>query len=340
MRTLVTGGGGFLGGCIARMLRDRGDDVTTAGRSLDPAAPPEGMRVRRLDVRDTDALVDACDGMDVVFHAAGITGIWGQRSTFFEINTTGTRNVIAACRQCGVGRLVYTSSPSVVHGKGDLCGVDESTPYPARHLGAYSASKAAAERLVLRANGVDLSTVAIRPHLVWGPGDPHLIPRIVIRARAGTLLQVGDGKNLVDIVYVDNAAYAHLLAADELAGEGRCAGRSYFVSQGEPVLLWSWLNGILSAIGVPPVTRRIPYHLAYALGGLLEVVYRIGGVRREPRMTRFLAVQLAKSHYFDISNARRDFSYEPRVSTKQGEHRLIEWLQHVDLTDPSALIAR
>jgi nucleoside-diphosphate-sugar epimerase len=277
--------------------------------------------------------------MDVVFHVAAMTGIWGKRKAFRDINVSGTKNVIAGCRTHGVGRLVYTSSPSVVFGEDDLCGVDESQPYPDRYLGHYPATKAAAERAVLDTNASKLATVALRPHLIFGPGDPHLIPRVIARARQGRLIQVGDGKNLVDITYIDNAAEAHLQAAEALAGVAACAGRAYFISQGEPVLLWPWLNGLLTAIGAPRTTRSISYRRAYHAGALLEALHRVFSVKREPRLTRFLAAQLSKTHYFDISAARRDFGYQPRIDNEEGLRRLIEWVRGLvgpEPRDPAA----
>ncbi len=324
---LVTGGGGFLGGRIAEMLHARGDIVTVLGRGLYPQYDGTGIATIRADIRDAAAIVQACDGKEVVFHVAALAGIWGRRRTFREINVDGTRNVIGACRARTVPKLVYTSTPSVVFGDEPLCGVDESQPYPSRHLAAYPETKAAAERMVLAANSPFLATVALRPHLIWGPGDPHLIPRVIARARAGSLRCVGDGRNLVDITYIANAAEAHLLAADVLRPGSACAGRPYFISQGEPVELWSWLDGVLEAVGAPRVSRGVSFGAARRAGFALELVYGLVGARSEPRMTRFLAAQLGLSHYFDISAARRDLGYTPRVSAADGLALLVDWLR-------------
>ncbi|MFQ5591575.1 MAG: NAD-dependent epimerase/dehydratase family protein, partial [Phycisphaerae bacterium] len=251
MKALVTGGGGFLGTAIARALHARGDSVLALGRHDYPQLERLGIRTVRANLCDADAVSGACAGMDVVFHAGALTGIWGPRRAFWETNVTGTKNVIGACRTHGVKKLVYTSSPSVVFGARALNGVNESQPYPRRFLAAYPRSKAAAEQMVLASNDPSLATVALRPHLIWGPGDPHLIPRVIERARKGRLVQVGDGKTLVDICYVDNAARAHLLAADALEPGAKCAGRAYFISQGEPVALWPWLNHILGSLAIP-----------------------------------------------------------------------------------------
>ncbi len=326
MNALVTGGGGFLGGRIVEMLLARGDDVCVLGRGTYPRLVRAGASSIQADIRDAPAVRRACRNRDIVYHVAGLTGIWGKREAFRSVNVDGTRNVVDGCWHQGVPHLVYTSSPSVVFGKDSVSGVDESQPYASRHVAVYPATKAIAERLVLDANCSRLGTVAIRPHLIWGPGDPHLLPRILALARAGRLRRVGDGRNLVDVTYVDNAAEAHLLAADALSAGGACAGRAYFVSQGEPVELWPWFDTILEAVGVPRVTTSISFAAAYRIGAALEWFHRLTFLSREPRMTRFLATQLAKDHYFNIDAARRDLGYSPRVSTSEGIKRLVESL--------------
>ncbi len=326
MRVLVTGGGGFLGGRIAQMLSDRGDEVVVLGRRDYPHLRASGIETVQGDIRDIDVLRSACKGCAVVFHAAALTGVWGPRRLFWDVNVTGTLNVIAACRERGVKRLVYTSSPSVVFGEEPLCGVDERQPYASRYLAAYPETKAVAEQAVLAANAPALAAVALRPHLIWGPGDPHLIPRVIERARKGMLIKVGDGANLVDITYIDNAARAHLQAADALHPRAACAGSAYFVSQGEPVALWSWLSALLQSLDLPTPTRSVSYKTAYRLGAALEWLYTITFRSSEPPMTRFVAAQLAKSHYFCIDAARRDFGYEPTISSVEGMRRLLESL--------------
>jgi len=326
MKVLVTGGGGFLGGAIARRLRARGDEVSVFGRNAYPVLDGLGIRTVRGDVRDAEAVKGACQGMDAVCHVAAKVGIWGRPRDFRDVNTQGTRNVIDACRKAGVGKLVYTSSPSVVVGAGGLAGVDESQPYPDRYLAHYPATKAEAERAVLAANAPSFSTVALRPHLIWGPGDTQLIPRLLDRARRGRLIRVGDGTNLVDITYIDNASDAHVAALDRLTPNAPCAGSAYFISQGEPVVLWDWINKVITRVGMPPVRRTLSYNAARRIGALFEAAYWVLRLRSEPLMTRFLASQLAKPHHFSIAAARRDLGYEPAVSTSEGVGRLVEWI--------------
>lgn len=324
MKALVTGGGGFLGRYICERLVARGDAVRAMARGRYPEVAALGVEMVQADVRDRAAVLRACAGMDVVFHVAALPLLWGPWADFYSTNVEGTRHVIEGCRAAGVPRLVYTSTPSVVLGGGDVAGGDERLPYPPRHRAHYPATKAIAERAVIAANGRDgLFTTSLRPPLIWGPRDHHLVPRIVERARAGQLAIVGDGRNRVDITYVENAADAHLQAADALVPGSPVAGQCYFVSQGEPVVLWTFLNDLLARLGAPRVTRRLPYPVAYALGAVLETAH--AALRRpgEPRMTRFLAAQLAHSRWFSIAKARRDFGYAPRVSTAEGVERLV-----------------
>jgi len=323
MRVLVTGGGGFLGGAIVRRLVARGDEVRSYSRSVYDWHAPLGVASYRGDLTDIQALSYAMAGCDAVIHVAAKAGFWGPYAEYRHANVDGTLALLDACRKSGVNRLVYTSTPSVVHGGAGLEGVDESQPYPARHESAYAATKAEAEKAVLAANGPDLATVAIRPHLVWGPGDPHLVPRLVARAKAGRLRKIGDGRNLVDTVFVDNAAYAHELALDRVAPGSPVAGKAYFIAQGEPKPLWETIEALIQASGGPKLPERaVPEQVAVAIGGLCEAVWKTFRLPNEPPMTRFVAHQLATSHWFDLTAARRDLGYEPVVSFEVGLERL------------------
>jgi nucleoside-diphosphate-sugar epimerase len=222
---------------------------------------------------------------------------------------------------------VYTSTPSVTFAGDDQVGIDESTPIAPVFLCHYPATKAHAERMVLEANGPELATVALRPHLIWGPGDPHLVPRVIAQARAGKLRIVGTGESLVDSTYIDNAAHAHLCAIERLAPGAPCAGKAYFISNGEPLPMAELLNRILTAADVPPVTRRVPAALAYAAGAVMECGHRLLRKSGEPRMTRFVARQLATAHWFTLDAARRDLGYAPIVSTDDGMRQLAQWCQ-------------
>lgn len=331
MHALVTGAGGFLGRYLVEQLVARGDRVRTYSRGVYHELAELGVETVQGDVRDAAKFSAACESIDVVFHTAGVAGIWGPWSHFYGINSLGTQNAVSACLRHGVAKLVYTSSPSVTFDGTDQCGVDETAPYPKRWLCHYPHSKALAEQHVLAANGQQgLLTCALRPHLIWGPRDQHLIPRLLQRARRGQLRRVGAGNNLVDMVYVENAAAAHWMAADSLQPNSPVAGCAYFISQGEPVNLWHWINEIVALAGLPPVSRSVSLRTAWCAGAVLEAAYGLLRLEREPRMTRFLAAQLATSHYFDIRRAREDFGYVPQISTAEGMRRLGESLRNAD----------
>jgi len=325
MPTLVTGGGGFLGGAIVRRLVDRNEPVRTLQRGHYPDLEALGVECLRGDLADA-ALVDrAVEGCDVVYHVAAKVEMWGPREPFVRVNVEGTDNILRSMRRHGGRRLVFTSSPSVVHGGDDIAGADESLPYPDHYEAAYPETKAEAERRVLAANGPELSTVALRPHLIWGPGDTNLVPGIVDRARAGRLRLVGDGSNLVDTVYIDNAVDAHLAAADRLSPGADCAGRAYFVTNDDPRPVKEIINGFVSAAGLEPVDAGIPVGVAVAVGHLLELLHRFFPSKDGPRMTPFLARNLATAHWYDISAAKRDLGYEVKVDVDEGMARLREW---------------
>lgn len=311
MKVLVTGGAGFLGSRIVERLVARGDDVRVFARSENKSLRERGVTPIRGDLRDAEKVSAAVAGTDAVFHVAARAGVWGRRSEFFAINLDGTRNVLAACQQHEVPRLVYTSTPSVVFGQLPLEGADEETPCPKSYLAAYPESKARAEAEVLAADSLGgLRTTALRPHLIWGPGDPHLVPRILERAKRGKLKRVGDGSNRVDITHVEDAADAHLLALEALAGDAVAGGRVYFISS-ETVVLWDWIDSLLRKAGLPNVTRSVSRGTAYRAGAVMEFLYGLLGLSTEPPMTRFVAQSLATSHWFDISRARRELGYEP-----------------------------
>jgi 2-alkyl-3-oxoalkanoate reductase len=327
LHALVTGANGFLGRYLCEHLLARGQEVRGLTRRADAALAALGVECIHGDVRELADLRRACRGVDVVFHTAAIAGLWGPWQEFWSVNTLGTKNVVSACQHERVTRLVFTSSPSVVFAGRDQCGIDESAPYPSRWLAHYPHTKALAEQLVLAANGEQgLHSCALRPHLIWGPRDQHLSPRLLDRAKRGMLRQIGDGTNRIDAVYVENAAEAHLLAADKLQTGSPICGKAYFITNGEAVNCWEWINAILGLAGLAPVKRRISLRAAYAAGAVCEALWTILGRRDEPRMTRFLAAQLGTSHYFDISAARGDLGYQPRVSMAEGMERLKSWL--------------
>jgi nucleoside-diphosphate-sugar epimerase len=364
---LVTGGTGFLGRHLVDRLLAQGRAVTVLARRPAPDLSARGVKVIAAGRADDDAVRSACRGIETVFHVAAKVGVWGRYGDYFRANVLDTRAVLAGCRAHGVRRLVYTSTPSVVYNGRDLAGADESLPLTTRCPAAYPLTKALAEHDVLAANSPDLQTIALRPHLIWGADDPHLVPRIIAQARAGRLRIIGSGRNRVDMVHVHNAVDAHLLAElalgrsqtpdpksqnlnsksqdpspappsgaselrngirDKLSQPGTAAGRAYFITNGEPVVLWEWINGLLRALDIPPVTKRLPLGAAIAIGGICEGLWRLLPLAGEPPMTRFVARELATDHWFDISAARRDLGYSPRVTMAEGTAELIASLRN------------
>lgn len=332
MKILVTGGGGFLGQKLCEGLVARGHQVTSFNRGHYPALGAMGVAQVQGDLADDDAVCDAAAGCDAIFHNAAKAGAWGSYDSYHRANVIGTRHVIEACCVHGIDRLVYTSTPSVTHRATHPVegGTADDVPYGEDLKAPYAATKLIAEKEVLAANGAalanggTLATVALRPRLIWGPGDNQLLPRLVERAKAGRLALVGDGGNRVDTTYIDNAAQAHFDAFDHLHVGSACAGRAYFISNGEPRTMQETIDGLLAAVGAPKVTRHIPFRVAYAIGAASEIAWPLLRLQGEPPMTRFLAEQLATTHWYSMEPARRDFGYVPKVSMDEGLRRLHE----------------
>ncbi len=326
-RVLVTGGGGFIGGAVIRRLRAGGHGVRSYSRGSYPDLERLGVEAVRGDLSDSQAVAAAVQGCDAVVHVAAKAGIWGPYEDYYQANVVGTRHVLEACRRTGVRRLVFTGSPSAVFTGADAEGITESAPYPRRHDSHYSRTKAISEEMVLAADGPELATVSLRPHLVWGPGDPNIAPRLIARARAGVLRRIGGLNKKVDATFIDDAAEAHVLALERLSPGSPAAGKAYFISGGDPRPLWEIINGLLGAAGLPPVEKSVPYAAAWAGACAAEALYRLLGIQTEPRLTRFVVHQLTTAHWFDISAARRDLGYVPKVTFEEGLTRFRNSLQ-------------
>jgi len=341
MSTLVTGGTGFLGRRLVQRLLGAGRSVIVLGRTPSAELEAQGVRFIRASLEDAKAVRAACQDVETVFHVAARVGVWGRYEDFFRTNVLGTRALLEGCRAHGVRHFVHTSTPSVVYNGRGLAGVNESLPLTTRCPSPYPLTKAVAEREVLAANSSTLRTVALRPHLIWGVGDPHLIPRVLARAQAGRLRIVGDGTNRADMVHVENAVDAHLLAEAALRIPASPAGissvpprsgtdvggRAFFITNDEPVVLWDWINRLLEALGRPPITKKISLSSAQWTGAVCETAWRVFRLRGEPPMTRFIAAELAKDHWFDLSAARRDLGYAPRISMAEGTAELVAALR-------------
>lgn len=318
-RILVTGAGGFLGSAICRLLRLVDIDVVGFSRGEYPQLRTMGVLLIKGNINDPYAVCNALAGCDLVFHVASKAGVWGSKESYFDTNVNGTNNVIQACKKHHIKYLVYTSTPSVTYTGQDENSIDESTPHAKSFLNFYAQSKSIAEKSVLKNNGEHLKTTALRPHLIWGPGDPHFAPRIFERAMAGKLRLVGTIDKLVDTIYIDNAVYAHLLAAIELTNKhSHCAGKAYFLSNDQPITILDMINKLLQCKSLSPVSKRISKHLAYFIGFTLEKLYLLLSKKEEPILTRFVARQLSTSHYFNINAAKNDLGYQALVSIDKG----------------------
>ncbi|MEH6453265.1 MAG: 2-alkyl-3-oxoalkanoate reductase [Psychromonas sp.] len=322
-RVFVTGAGGFLGKALCRFLRSANIDVVGFARGNYPELQQMGVAFVQGDISDKASLLKAMQGCDLVFHVASKAGVWGSKESYFSPNVIGTENIISVCETLNIQHLIYTSTPSVTFAGVDENGINESQPYAEKFLNYYGLSKAIAEQKVIAANSEKLKTVSLRPHLIWGPGDPHLVPRVLERAKSGKLKLVGKQDKLVDTIYIDNAVYAHLLAALALTKDvTTCAGKAYFLSNDQPIHMAEMLNKILACKNIPAVSKRVPAGVAYAAGALLEWVYLKLNKQDEPIMTRFVAKQLSTAHYYDISAAKNDLGYEPIVSIDLGMQKL------------------
>jgi nucleoside-diphosphate-sugar epimerase len=323
-RILVTGGGGFLGKAIVRRLVQQGHEVRSLARSLHPELQALDVTQVQGDIYRPTDVARACDGVEAIFHVAAKAGIWGSYKSFYNTNFLGTINVLEACRTHNISHLIYTSSPSVVFDGRHMENADETAPYPATYKAYYPRTKALAEQAVVRAARQGLSSIILRPHLIWGPEDNHLVPRILKRGRK--LARIGNLNPLVDTVYIDNAADAHVRALQHLQQNPSLSGKIYFISQGQPIPLWDMVSGILRAGGQSPVKRSVPYSLAWGVGAVMELLYQVLPLKGEPPMTRFLAEELSTAHWFNIDAAKQDLDYKPYISIDEGLQRLRDWL--------------
>ncbi len=325
-KIIVSGGNGFLGRAVVDALIKKGAaSIAVFCRGKSPELEKIGVELICGDIRDLNVLESACENRTMIFHCAAKAEIWGKREDFLSVNVKGTRNIISAACKNGVDVLVNTSSPSVVIPPHGVSGDDESLPYPEQYSADYPASKAEAERIVSMAASEKLRTISIRPHLIWGPGDPHILPRLIKKAIDGKLIQIGEGRNIVDLTYVENAAHAHILAAEKLRNSQELSGKKYFISDGEPVNLWKWIEQFLKECGIPNTKKKISVRTGNAIAWFCEFRNRLLNTDAEPKLTRFLVSQLAYDHYFDISAARRDLEYEPIIATENALRKTIEY---------------
>lgn len=330
MRALVTGGNGFVGRHLVRALAARGDEVLAMDLADWAGGDAPSIRSVVADLRDPAALERACEDVDVVFHVASrIQTRKTGADEVFDVNVGGTQKLLSACRARGVSRMVYVSSASVVYGGQDIEDGDESLPYPAAFHAPYAEAKARAEEEVLRVSDADLATCAIRPHIIFGPGDTRFFPAVLSRARSGRLrAYVGDPDKRSDFTYVDNLVDALLIAGDTLSPDAALAGQAYFVTNGEPLAFWEVVGRLLDGLGLERPTWRVPYPIAYGAAAFRETLDAARGIATsEESLTRFTIRYLTTHHYFSCAKAERDFGYRPRVGLDEGIARTIEALR-------------
>ncbi|MDP3939325.1 MAG: NAD-dependent epimerase/dehydratase family protein [Deltaproteobacteria bacterium] len=323
MRVLVTGGTGFLGGSLVERLVSRGDKVRVLVRRTSDTAflRSLGVEMAEGDVTDRASVMEACQGVEIVYHAAAFSSDWGAYDHFHAVNVEGTQNVIDACREARIQRLVHVSTQSVVFAFDDHHGTDESYPIPPRHRDFYSATKAEAERRVLDAHGGALFTTAIRPHIIWGPRDTKFLPRIEALARKGQLVLVGGGRSLCSISYIDNVVDALLLGAERDAA----GGEAFFIVDREPVEVRHFVGRLCEAVGAPLPTLSVPYRLAFGSAIALEWVWRLLGRQTPPPISRYGVALLSRNTVFRWEKAHRLLGYTPGVEFQEGMRRLMEW---------------
>ena len=360
MKALVTGGGGFLGLRLVQRLLDDGIEPISFSRGSHPELAKLGVEERRGNLDSFDDVDAAVEGCDAVFHVAAFPSVVMDPTPYYRTNLLGTRNVVAACLKNRVRKLVYTSTQCVANTVESQEGIDESTPYAPRFLCWYQMTKAVSEQIVRAANyapwtddydfgGLDFSpanfrrlnpkiniattprdstredalmTVALRPHLIWGPGDRHLVTRLLERSLFRRLVRVGDGKNMIATIYVDNCADAHKLALDALVPGSSVPGSVYYIAQEKPTNCWRWIDELLALAHEPPVQSSVSFESAWRRGAILEKIYSIFRLKGEPIMTRFLATQLAKSYWFDTTRAKNELGFVPKISIEEGMRRL------------------
>jgi len=311
MKCVVIGGGGFLGKALCKALRARGDEVISISRGNYPELEALGVSCLQHDISKPLLDCESLESADVVFHTAAKVSMWGKYYDFYRINVIGTQNIIAACKKFGIKHLVYTSSPSVIADGSNLIAVNESYPYPKKHIACYPQTKMLAEQSVLQER--ELYTLALRPHLIWGPNDTNLVPTILDKARKKKLVRLGSGNNLVDITFIEDCVAAHLCAAQALRDNPACRGKAYFISQGEPIKLWAWIDDILERHNLSKVTRSVPYKAVYTLAAWQEFLAKLK-IMKEPIFTRFLISEMVTDHYFDISAAKNELGFCPKWS--------------------------
>ena len=330
MKILVTGGLGFVGHALVQKLLSQGHEVHALGRTLNPPSTKlvHGLQYHSHDLAKEPVQSTWFEGTDTVFHVAAKAGVGGSYESYRQANLTATENLLRASTEIGVTKFIYTSTPSVAFSAEPIQGGNESLPYSKENFSPYASTKALAEQAVLSYHNTQgMRTIALRPHLIWGEGDPHLLPRVISRHRSGKLKIVGNGKNLVDLTHLDNVIHAHLCAFQSMSADSLLGGKAYFIGQNEPVALWQWLNEIFDQLNLPPLKKSVSFETAFLLGQVIEKIWSLFRLSSDPPMTRFVATQLAHDHWFSSLAAERDLGYQPLISMEEAMQKTLPWLK-------------
>ena len=326
MKILVTGGKGFLGTSIVHRLLELGHQVETLSRSTG-SKKNSTVKHHQLDLSKKVLNFEQFKGIECIFHTAAKAGIDGRYNDYYTANYLGTKNILNLAKDIGVKYFIYTSSPSVVFSGKPISDGNEKLSYVSNRVSPYSHTKALAEEAVLHANNNTFLSTSLRPHLIWGENDPHLLPKVISRHKNRKLKIVGEGNNQVDLTHIDNVVHAHILAFDALLEGYPLGGKAYFISQNEPVKLWDWLNSIFRDLNLDPIYNRISFPKAYCAGAFLEILWKILRLKNDLPMSRFVACQLAHDHWFSTESAKSDFGYEPIISMSEAMKKTLPWLR-------------
>lgn len=318
-KCLITGVSGFVGKALAKRLVELGYKVIGISRRDVPELKELGVEILSVDITSSKINPTIFKDVKTVFHVAAKVDMWGKWSEFYETNFLSTQRLLLLAKEAGVKNFIYTSSPSVIADGTGLKGVNESYPYPKKFHAHYPHTKALAEKLVLSKHTDNFRTIALRPHLIFGPNDTGLTPTIIDKAKKGDLMIVGGGKNLVDFTFIDDCVEAHIQAAKALDNKVEVGGQPYFISQGDPYPLWKWVDRVLELHGVSKLNKKISFKVAYSVASILEVLSIITG--KAPKLSKFLVQEMATDHYFCIDSARKNLDYSPRFTVEEAINR-------------------
>lgn len=330
MKTLITGATGFLGGALARRLHSMGWEVTGLGRNPEvlQQLESEGIKTVQVNIEDEPAMREACKDQEIVFHCAAFPSPWGKYEAFYQTNVVGTRNVVQACKDNNVQRLVHVSTPSIYFTYESRLNVRENALLP-KPISHYAKTKLLAEEEIDKAHEDGLPVITIRPRAIFGPGDSVLFPRLIPRLKEGRLPIIGDGENIIDLTYIDNVVDALLLCIDSPKWT---LGKKYNISNGEPIRIWDLIGRICKDLDLPYPTRRISHRVADIAALSLETIYKLLPGQPEPPLTRLAVSMISNSTTLDITAARSDLGYRPNVAIAAGVVRFIKWWKE---TNPS-----